>query len=317
MDKYKKIFVAGHRGMVGSAIVRLLEKQGFDNLVLPSRDQLDLRDYLAVEHFFDAEKPDLVILAAAQVGGIQANIDHPAEFLYNNLTIQNNVIHQAYIHEVKHFCFIGSSCIYPAQCPQPMKEKHLLTGSLEPTNEGYALAKIAGLKMIEFYRRQYGFCGITIIPCNLYGTNDSFDPLYSHVLSALTKKFVDAVDTQAHQVRIWGSGKARREFMDVDDAARAALFMIQNYNGSQPINIGCGQDVSIEELASIIAEKTNYKGDILWDTSRPDGMLQKCLDVSKMKDMGFSPIITLAAGIEKMISQYNSIKKNIMPKEPI
>lgn len=315
MDRNDKIFVAGHRGMVGSAIVRLLKKQGFGNLTLQSRDMLDLRDSLAVEHFFDSHKPDVVILTAAQVGGIQANIDRPAEFLYDNLTIQNNVIHQSHLHDVKRFCFVGSSCIYPRQCPQPMKEGYLLSGPLEPTNEGYALAKIAGLKMVECYRKQYGFPGITIMPCNLYGTNDSFDPLHSHVLSALVRKFVDASDNQTMQVTIWGSGVARREFMHVDDAASAILFLIQNYDSSQLINIGWGEDLPIKELASIIADKAKFKGEISWDTFKPDGMLRKCLDVSKMKKLGFQPQITLDEGIEKTIAEYKKIKAVAVIKE--
>jgi len=228
MEKQDRIYVAGHRGMVGSAIVRLLESRGFDNLLLAGRGELDLKDSLAVAEFFKSQKPDIVILAAARVGGIQANLDFPAEFLYENLAIQNNVIHQSYLHEVKKLCFLGSSCIYPRQSRQPMKEEYLLSGPLEPTNEGYALAKIAGLKMVEFYRRQYGFDGVSVMPCNLYGTGDNFDPNHSHVLSALVKKFVDAVDSQAESVTVWGSGKARREFMHVADAAEAILFVMDH-----------------------------------------------------------------------------------------
>ncbi len=290
--------------MVGSAIVRLLKKCGFNNLVMRSRKQLDLKDYADVGHFFEAEKPDVVILAAARVGGIQANIDYPGEFLYENLAIQNNVIHQSYLHRVKKFCFLGSSCIYPKECSQPMKEEYVLTGPLEPTNEGYALAKISGLKMVQFYRKQYGFNGICVIPCNLYGTNDSFDLVHSHVLSALVKKFVDAVDSGTKDVVIWGTGNARREFMHVDDAAEAILFLIEHYDLPQIINIGWGKDVSIKELALLIAEKTGFKGDLVWDTSKPDGMLRKCMDVSRMKAIGYMPKITLEEGVQKTIEEY-------------
>jgi GDP-L-fucose synthase len=308
MEKQDKIYVAGHRGMVGSAIVRLLESRGFGNLLLAGRDELDLRDSLAVAEFFKNQKPDIVILAAARVGGIQANLDFPAEFLYENLAIQNNVIHQSYLHEVKKFCFLGSSCIYPRLCPQPMKEEYLLSGPLEPTNEGYALAKIAGLKMVEFYRRQYGFDGISIMPCNLYGTGDNFDPDHSHVLSALVKKFVDAVDSQAESVTVWGSGKARREFMHVADAAEAILFVMDHSELTGLINIGAGSDVAIKELALLVAEKVGYKGKIDRDISRPDGMPRKCMDVSQISKLGFTPKISLEQGVQKTIEEYRESK---------
>ncbi|MCK5218942.1 GDP-L-fucose synthase, partial [bacterium] len=246
---------------------------------------------------------------AARVGGIQANIDHPAEFLYENLAIQNNVIHQSYLSGVKKICFLGSSCIYPKECPQPMKEEYLLTGPLETTNEGYALAKIAGVKMIEFYRKQYGFCGISVMPCNLYGTNDSFDPLHSHVLSALVKKFVDAVDNKAQSVTMWGTGTARREFMHVDDAAEAILFLMEYYDSPQLINIGWGEDISIKELALLIAQKVGFEGELIWDTTKPDGMLRKCMDVSRIKTLGYAPKITLEKGIQKTIEEYREFKR--------
>ena len=309
MNKSDRIYVAGHNGMVGSAIVRLLRKCGFDNLILRSSKELDLRDSLAVEKFFEAETPDVVILAAARVGGIQANINHPADFLYENLTIQNNVIHQSYLSRVEKICFLGSSCIYPRKCPQPMKEEYLLTGPLEPTNEGYALAKIAGIKMIEFYRKQYGFCGISVMPCNLYGTNDSFDPLHSHVLSALVKKLVDAVDNKAQSVTMWGTGTAKREFMHVDDAAEAILFLMEYYDSPQLINIGWGEDISIKELALLIAQKAGFVGKLIWDTTKPDGMLRKCMDVSRIKTLGCAPKITLEKGIQKTIEEYRELKK--------
>jgi len=309
MNKTDKIFVAGHRGMVGSAVVRVLRKYDFENLILVTRKELDLGNYSAVENFFKTEKPNKVILAAARVGGIQANINYPAEFLYENLAIQNNVIHQSYLHSVKKFCFLGSSCIYPRECPQPMEEEYLLTGLLEPTNEGYALAKIAGLKMIEFYRKQYGFHGISVMPCNLYGTNDNFDPLHSHVLSALVRKFVNAADSGAKNVTIWGTGKARREFMHVDDAAEAILFLMENYDSPKIINIGWGKDVFIKEMALLVAQKVGFRGEIRWDISKPDGMLRKCLDVSHMKSLGYSPKITLEEGISRTIKEYKEIKK--------
>ena len=308
MRETDKIYVAGHRGMVGSAIVRLLRKREFENLILRTRKAVDLRDSVAVERFFEVEKPEVVVLAAARVGGIQANIDLPAAFMYENLVIQNNVIHQSFLHGVKKFCFLGSSCVYPKQCPQPMKEEDLLTGSLESTNEGYALAKIAGLKMIECYRKQYEFPGISVMPCNLYGTNDCYDSLRSHVLSALVKKFVDAVDSGAKSVPIWGTGKARREFMHVDDAANGILFLIEHYDSSQIINIGWGEDIPIYELALLIAQRADYKGKLIWDTSRPEGMLRKCLDVSRMKTLGCIPKVTLAEGIKGTIDEYRKLE---------
>ena len=312
MEKQDKIYVAGHRGMVGSAIVRLLESRGFDNLLLAGRDELDLKDSLAVAEFFKSRKPKIVILAAARVGGIQANLDFPAEFLYENLVIQNNVIHQSYLHEVKKFCFLGSSCIYPRLCPQPMKEEYLLSGPLEPTNEGYALAKIAGLKMVEFYHRQYGFDGVSIMPCNLYGTGDSFDPNHSHVLSALVKKFVDAVDPQAESVTVWGSGKARREFMHVADAAEAILFVMDHSELTGLVNIGAGSEVTIKELAFMIAEKAGYKGRIDWDTSRPDGMPRKCMDISQISKLGFKSKVSLEQGVQKTIEEYRELKSAVL-----
>jgi len=307
MNITDRIFVAGHSGMVGSAIVRLFRKCGFENLILRSHCELDLRDSHAVQEFFEAQKPEIVILAAARVGGIQANLDHPAEFLYDNLAIQNNVIHQSFLNGVKKFCFLGSSCIYPRDCAQPIKEKYLLTGLLEPTNEAYALAKITGLKMVEYYHRQYGFGGISVMPCNLYGTNDSFDPLHSHVLSALVKKFVDAVDNEINNVSIWGTGSAKREFMHVDDAAEAILFLMDNYNESEFINVGWGVDISIRDLADLIAKKAGYKGSIKWDGTKPDGMPRKCMDVSRLNALGYTPQISLEDGIKKTMDEYRKM----------
>jgi len=309
MKKESRIYVVGHCGMVGSAIFRKLKEREYENLIYRTHEHLDLTRQEQVEEFFDKEQPEYVFLAAARVGGIQANIDHPAEFLYENLAIQNNVIHQSYLHGVKKLCFLGSSCIYPRDCSQPMKEEYLLSGPLEPTNEGYALAKIAGLKMVEFYRKQYDLPWISVMPCNLYGTNNSFDPLNSHVLSALVKIFVDAVDDKRKSVTIWGTGTARREFMHVDDVTEAFLFLMEQYDSARIINIGWGEDVSIKELATLIAEKTCFQGNLIWDKSRPDGMPRKCMDVSRMKSLGYSPVITLEEGIEKTITEYRELKK--------
>lgn len=307
ISKGARIFIAGHKGMVGSAIVRLFLKEGFTNLILKNRDEVDLLDSVSVNYFFSENKPEYVILAAARVGGIQANIARPADFLYENLVIQNNVIHASYLANVKKFVFLGSSCVYPKACSQPMKEDYLLTGKLEPTNEGYALAKIAGLKMLEFYKKQYGLDSISLMPCNLYGTNDSFHPEHAHVLSSLVRKFSEAKNEGHKSVELWGTGVARREFMHVDDAARAVLFLTENYHSAEFINVGWGTDVSILELAEMISKEVDYKGEISWDKSKPDGMLRKCMDVSKMRAIGFAPLITLETGIRKTIEEYNQI----------
>ena len=310
MNQNNKVYIAGHNGMVGSSIVRQFEKRGYDNLILRSSSELDLRDGVAVKDFFDLEQPEVVVLAAARVGGIQANIDHPAEFLFENLMMQSNVIHQSYLHKVEKFCFLGSSCIYPRECPQPMREEYLLTGALEPTNEGYALAKISGLKMVEYYRKQYGFNGISVMPCNIYGTNDSFDPKHSHVLSSLVRRMVDAVDDGNDNVTVWGSGIARREFMHVDDASRAIVELLMTDSEYDLINVGWGSDISIKELADKIAECAGFEGEIKWDKTKPDGMLLKCMDVSRMKSLGFYPEISLDDGVVKTISEYRSIKES-------
>jgi GDP-L-fucose synthase len=311
MNKEKKIYIAGHGGMVGSATVRLLQKNNFSNLVYKTSKELNLTNQAAVHAFFEQEKPEIVILAAAKVGGIQANIDNPATFLIDNLQIQNNICEAALKNNTEKLVFLGSSCIYPKECPQPMKEDYLLTGKLEPTNEGYAIAKIAGIKLLEGYYKQYGFNSISLMPCNLYGPNDSFDLKHSHVLSALVKRFTDAADNKDADITLWGTGIARREFLHVDDVARAILFMMENYNSNQFINIGCGTDVSIKELAETIAQKTGFKGTINWDSSKPDGMLRKCMDVSRMKALGFEPSISLQQGIEEMIQIYKNLKNNL------
>lgn len=308
IGKSEKIFIAGHKGMVGSALERIFRKAGYNNIITKTRSELNLINYEDVNLFFANEKIDYVILSAARVGGIQANIEMPAEFLYENLQIQNNIIHLAYVNNVKKLLFFGSSCIYPKECEQPMKEEFLLTGKLEPTNEGYALAKIAGIKMLESYYKQYGFKSISIMPCNLYGTNDSFHPQNAHVLSSLVRKFVDAVDQGITEVHLWGTGVARREFMHVDDVAKAALFYLENREETNFINVGWGEDVSIKELAEIIAGAAGYNGKISWDSSKPDGMLKKCMDVSNMHNSGFKPTITLLEGINKTITEYKNLK---------
>jgi len=303
-----KVFVAGSNGMVGSAVVRLLSTNHKYDIIVRNRKELDLLDSIAVSNFFAVEKIDIVILAAAKVGGIQANMTKPGQFLFENLQIQNNVIHQAYLNNVKKLVFLGSSCIYPKECPQPMKEDYILTGKLEPTNEGYAIAKIAGLKMCEVYKKQYGFDSISLMPCNLYGPNDSFDLQHSHVLSALVKRFSDAVANGLDEITLWGTGIAKREFMHVDDLAKALVFLMENYHDAEMINVGTGTDISIKELAELIADKAGFKGTISWDASKPDGMLKKCMDVSKLNALGFKPEITLSDGIDQMINIYKTIK---------
>lgn len=308
MEKNSRIYVAGHRGMVGSAIVRLLEAEGYYNLIVRTHKELDLTDQQQVKLFFAENKPDYVFLAAARVGGIQANIDNPASFLLDNLLIQNNVIDSSYRSGVRKLVFLGSSCIYPKECPQPMKEEYLLTGKLEPTNEGYAIAKIAGIKLLDGFRKEHGFNSISLMPCNLYGPNDSFDLQHSHVLSALVKRFTDAANENVSEITLWGTGEARREFMHVDDLAIGTKFMIDNYEGNDFINIGTGTDVSINELALMIADMTSFQGKILWDTSKPNGMMRKCMDVHRMETLGFKPKISLEQGIKEMIDIYNKTK---------
>jgi len=308
MEKTDKIYIAGHRGMVGSAMLRKLTNDGFTNIITRTSNELDLRNQKAVCEFFEQEKPEYVILAAAKVGGIQANINKPAEFLYDNLQIQNNVIHEAYTNKVKKLVFLGSSCIYPKHSPQPIKEEYILTGKLEPTNEGYAIAKIAGLKLCEFYKKQFGFNCISVMPCNLYGPNDNFDLLHSHVLSALVKRFCDAKSIDLKEITLWGSGIARREFMHVDDLANALILLIDKYHDSEIINLGWGVDFSIKELAELIALKTGFNGEIKWDLTKSDGMLKKCMDNTKIKSMGFIPQIELSEGIDQMIEIYKSTK---------
>jgi GDP-L-fucose synthase len=304
-----KIFIAGHNGMVGSAIFRQLEIAGFTRIITKDRKELNLIKEQDVTAFFDEIRPDVVIIAAARVGGIQANIDSPADFLYENLAIQNNIIHNANLSNVKKLIFLGSSCIYPKECPQPMSEEYLLTGPLEPTNEGYALAKIAGLKLVEFYAQQYELDGLTLLPCNLYGTNDHFDLKNSHVLSSLVKRFCDAIDDKMTEVMLWGTGKAKREFMHVDDFARSVLYFIQNPPPHRLLNVGVGEDVSIYQLAKMISRAAGYAGKILWDDTKPEGMLRKCMDISRQKELGFVAKVSLEEGINKSIVEYRDLKR--------
>lgn len=298
MQKKSKIYIAGHLGLVGSAITRALIKDGYDNLILKTRDELDLMDQAAVAEFFKKEKPEFVFLAAAKVGGIEANNSYPAEFIYENLQIQNNLIHQSYLNGVKKLLFLGSSCIYPRECPQPIKEEYLLTGPLEPTNEPYAIAKIAGLKMCENYNRQYNTNFISVMPTNLYGPNDNFKSDDSHVLPALIKKFHEGKINNSPAVTAWGTGSAKREFLHVDDLADALVFLMNNYDKKEIINIGTGEDLSIKELAELIKKIVNYNGKINWDATKPDGTPRKLLDVTKLHNLGWKHKIDLEQGIK-------------------
>jgi len=298
MHPQDRIFVAGHRGLVGGAITRRLQSEGFDNLLLAGRDQVDLRDRAAVEAFFAAQKPDVVFLAAAKVGGIHANNAYPAEFLLENLQIQNNVIDAAYRHGAKKLVFLGSSCIYPKLAPQPIREEYLLTGPLETTNEWYAIAKIAGIKLCQAYRRQYGFNAISLMPTNLYGPGDNFDLQNSHVLPALIRKFHEAKQRGDAEVVMWGTGTPRREFLHVDDLADAVVHLAKTYESEDIVNIGVGEDISIRELAELVKDITGYEGTIVNDTTKPDGTPRKLLDVSLLNGLGWKAKIPLRDGIE-------------------
>lgn len=297
MEPNARIYVAGHRGLVGSAIVRRLERDGYRNLLTRSHAELDLQDERAVAAFFEAERPDYVFLAAARVGGIHANNAYPADFLRDNLQIQTNVIDAAYRAGCKKLLFLGSSCIYPKHAPQPIKEEYLLTGPLEPTNEWYAIAKIAGIKMCQAYRRQYGFLAISLMPTNLYGPNDNFDLQTSHVLPALIRKFHEAKESGADSVTVWGTGSPRREFLHVDDLADACLFLMRHYDDDALINVGCGADLEIRELAELIRGIVGFEGRIEYDTSKPDGTPRKLLDISRIRALGWSARIPLDEGI--------------------
>lgn len=297
MEKEAKIFVAGHRGMVGSAIVRALEKEGYHHLIKRTSKELDLRDQSKVADFFAEEQPEYVFLAAAKVGGIVANNTYRADFLYENLMIQTNVIHQAYVQNVKKLLFLGSSCIYPKLAPQPLKEDYLLTGTLEPTNEPYAIAKIAGIKMCESYRAQYGCNFISAMPTNLYGVNDNYHPQNSHVLPALIRRFHEAKIAGLNEVSIWGTGSPLREFLYADDLGEACVFLMQNYNEEQFINVGVGEDISIRDLAYLVREIVGYSGELRFDTSKPDGTPRKLMDVDKIHALGWKHKISLQEGI--------------------
>jgi GDP-L-fucose synthase len=299
MNSTSKIFIAGHNGMVGSAILRNLQDKGFSNFVLKSSKELDLRDAKAVADFFEEEKPEFVFLAAAKVGGIVANNTYRADFLYENLMIQNNVIHEAYKNKVEKLLFLGSSCIYPKLAPQPLKEEYLLTGLLEPTNEPYAIAKIAGIKMCDAYRSQYGCNFISVMPTNLYGPNDNYDLQNSHVLPAMIRKFHEA-KLNGTSVELWGTGSPKREFLHADDMAEACVFLMENYNEPGLVNIGTGEDLSIKELAEMIQKITKFEGEIIWDHTKPDGTPRKLMDVSKLHALGWKHKITLEEGITKV-----------------
>lgn len=298
MEKEAKIYVAGHRGMVGSAIYNKLKEEGYANIITRTSSELDLRDQSAVANFFEVEKPAYVFLAAAKVGGIIANNTYRADFIYENMAIQNNVIHHSYLNNVKKLMFLGSSCIYPKMAPQPLKEEYLLTGTLEPTNEPYAIAKISGIKMCEAYRAQYGMNYISVMPTNLYGYNDNYHPQNSHVLPALIRRFHEAKENNSPEVIIWGTGSPLREFLFSTDLADACVFLMKTYNDEQFVNIGVGEDLSIKDLALLIKDIIGYKGEIKFDTSKPDGTPRKLMDISKIHNLGWKHQIPLAKGIQ-------------------
>jgi len=303
MNLHDKIYVAGHRGMVGSAIVRRLEKEGFSNIVTRSSEELNLVDQQAVSTFFERERPDYVFLAAAKVGGILANNTYRGQFIYENLMIQNNVVHQAYLTGVKKLMFLGSSCIYPALAPQPLKEEYLLTGPLEPTNEPYAIAKIAGIKMCDAYRSQYGCNFVSVMPTNLYGPNDNYDLQNSHVLPALLRKIHEAKLSNSPEIVVWGTGTPKREFLHVDDMADACYYLMQHYNNKGLINIGIGDDISIADLAKLISKIVGYKGNVIFDVTKPDGTPRKLMDVSKLHGYGWKAAIALEDGIRRVYEE--------------
>ena len=310
MEKDSLIYVAGHRGLAGSAILRQLELEGYTNIITRTSSELDLRNQEQVNDFFRKYAPEYVFLAAAKVGGILANSTYPAEFLYDNIMIQTNVVHAAYENNVKKLEFLGSSCVYPKFPDLPITEDQLLTGELEKTNEAYAIAKISGLKLIEYYNKQYGCEYISLMPTNLYGPNDNYHPQNSHVLAALIRKFVEAVENENHEVVLWGTGTPKREFLYIDDFARAAIFLMDNYTDDEMINVGTGKDISINELAKIISKLTGFDGKIIHDNSKPDGTPRKVMDVSKLNSLGWKPKFTLKEGIKLAIQDYRSITQN-------
>jgi GDP-L-fucose synthase len=309
MDKDMKIYVAGHKGLVGAAICRRLEEDGYLNVVARTHSELDLLDARAVEAFFAAQRPDVVFLAAARVGGIMANMTNQAAFLYENLQIQNNVMRYAAMNGTKKFIFLGSSCIYPRECPQPIKESYFLTGPFEPTNEGYAIAKIAGLKLCGYYAREGVWDGMIVIPCNLYGPGDNFDLASSHVMAALVRRFADAAEAGKNSVTCWGTGAPRREFLHVDDLVRGIFALLKNNPfGCEPVNIGYGDDLTIRELAGIIAGRSGFRGDVIWDDSKPDGMPRKLMDSARAREIGFIPEISIERGVELLIAEYKKTR---------
>jgi len=309
MDRSAKIYVAGHRGLVGSAIVRRLRSQGYDNLLLRTSDELDLRNQAATTDFLRAEQPAYVVVAAARVGGILANSTRPAEFIYDNLIMEANLIHGSYQAGVNKLLFLGSSCIYPKLAPQPLREEYLLTGPLEATNEWYAIAKIAGIKLCQAYNTQYGTDYISVMPTNLYGPGDNFDLTSSHVLPALIRKFDEAKRVGAEEVVVWGTGTPRREFLHVDDLADACVFLMERYSGSEIVNIGTGEDLPISDLAEMVRDVVGYKGPIVYDTTKPDGTPVKRLDVSRLKQLGWQAQIQLRAGLESTYRWYITNEK--------
>jgi GDP-L-fucose synthase len=311
MEQTAKIYIAGHRGMVGSGLERKLRNEGYNNIVTRTSAELDLRNQQAVNDFFEKEKPEYVILAAAKVGGIHANNTYRAEFIYDNLMIEANIIHAAYLNKVTKLLFLGSSCIYPKMAPQPLKEEYLLSGSLEPTNQPYAVAKIAGIEMCDSYRAQYGCNFISAMPTNLYGTNDNYHPENSHVLPALIRRIVLAKKNNEPTVTIWGTGTPRREFLHVDDLANACYFLLQNYNEKGFVNIGCGTDISIKELAELIVTEVRYEGQLVFDSTKPDGTPRKLMDVNKINIMGWKASIDLKIGISKTLVDYKNFNNDI------
>tara|TARA_B100001142_G_scaffold276675_1_gene285821 strand:+ start:313 stop:1251 length:939 start_codon:yes stop_codon:yes gene_type:complete len=305
-----RIYVAGHLGLVGSAIIRALQQKGFENLITRTHSELELKDSAAVREFFVDTKPEYVFLAAAKVGGINANNKYPADFIHENLLLQTNVIHESWRHKVVKLIFLGSSCIYPKLCPQPIKEEYLLTGELESTNEAYAIAKIAGIKTCQSYNKQFGTNYLSVMPTNLYGINDNFHPENSHVLPSLIRKFHKAKLSNADSVTIWGDGTPRREFLHTDDLAEAVLFLMENYNDSEIVNVGCGQDQTIMELAETIQEVVGFKGYLNFDSSYPNGTPQKILDISKIKLLGWKPNIPLKEGLKQVYQWYGEHNKS-------
>ncbi len=304
MNKNSKIYIAGHSGLVGSAIVRELQRQGYPNLVLKTHNELDLINTEEVKRLFESEKPEYVFLSAAKVGGILANNTYPADFIYQNLQIQNNIIHTSYLSKVKKLLFLGSSCIYPKLCPQPIKEEYILTSELEQTNESYAIAKIAGIKMCESYNRQYGTNFISAMPTNIYGTNDNYDSENSHVIPGLINRIHNAKTKNLSSIKVWGTGKPKREFLFSDDLAKACIFLMDNYQDNKIINVGCGEDIEISSLSALICDVIGYKGKIEFDISKPDGTPRKVLDISKIKSLGWAPTIDLRTGLKLTYDWY-------------